>query len=60
MFYLHMRASDFGLKADNVKAPYSTLEEAVSQAEHNIARGTQQPLRIVDEEGNLKKSYEEG
>ena len=59
MVYLHMSAKDFGIKADFVKACYETLEEAKAQAEHNIATGTQKPLRIVDEEGENLVDYEQ-
>lgn len=59
MVYLHMSANDFGLNGiDSVKAPYETLEAAKAQAEHNIARNTQRPLRIVDEQGSVLINYE--
>ncbi len=58
MVYLHMKASHFGINAESVRAPYTTLEEAEAQAENNIANNTQQPLRIVDTEGNILVNFE--
>lgn len=47
-----MVANEFGLQGtDTVRAPYATLFEAIAQAVHNIARGTQRPVKIVDEDG---------
>lgn len=60
MVYLHMSASDFGLDGvDYVKAPYDDLDAAKAQAEHNIERNSQRPLRIVDEAGNVLVNYED-
>lgn len=60
MVYLHMVASEFGIKRhDSVKAAYDSIEAAQAQAEHNIARNTQRPLRIVDEDGNVLINYED-
>lgn len=59
MVYLHMAAAEFGIKGhESVRAAYDTLESAKAQAEHNIERGTQRPLRIVDEDGNVLVTYE--
>lgn len=58
MFYLHMKAMDFGMKGDSVKAAYNTLEEAQAQAQHNIDTGKQIPLRIVNEQGETLVDYE--
>ena len=49
MVYLHMKAMDFGLKAEFVRAAYNTLEEAEAQAQHNFDTSKQVPLKIVDE-----------
>ena len=54
-----MKAIDFGIEADFVRAPYNTLEEAETQAEHNLKTGKQVPLRIVDEQGENLIDYEE-
>lgn len=60
MVYLHMSAKEFGLEGvEYVRAPYETVDAAKAQAEHNIARNTQRPLRIVDETGNVLVNYEE-
>ena len=59
MFYLHMKAMDFGLKTDSVKAAYDTLDAAKAQAQHNIDTGKQIPLRIDDESGKTRVNYKE-
>jgi hypothetical protein len=59
MVYLHMDAKDFGLEVDCVKAPYASLEAAKAQADHNIQRNVQRPLRIVDEVGQVLVNYED-
>jgi hypothetical protein len=47
MYYLHMRASEFGIKGhETVRAPYDSRANAEAQAEHNIERNVQMPLRI--------------
>ena len=58
MFYLHMKAMDFGLKGDSVKAAYDTLDAAKAQAKHNIDTGKQAPLNIVDNAGKVLVNYE--
>ncbi len=58
MFYLHMKAMDFGLKGDSVKAAYDTLDAAKAQAKHNIDTGKQVPLNIVDNAGKVLVNYE--
>ncbi len=58
MLYLHMKAMDFGLKSDSVKAAYDTLDAAKAQAKHNLDTGKQIPLRIDDESGKTLVNYE--
>ena len=59
MVYLHMKAMDFGINAEFVRAPYATLKEAEAQAKHNIDTGKQVPLRIVDTEGKTLVTFEQ-
>ncbi len=58
MVYLHMKAMDFGLKTDSVKAVYKTLADAKAQAKHNLDTQKQVPLRIVDGAGKILVNYE--
>ena len=58
MVYLHMKAMDFGIEAESVRAAYSTVEEAQAQANHNIETGKQVPLRIVDGQDKVLINYE--
>lgn len=58
MVFLHLSAKDFGLEVEYVKAPYDDLDAAKAQAEHNIQRNSQRPLRIVDEAGQVLVDYE--
>lgn len=53
MVTLYMNAMDFGISAPEVKAHYNTLEEAMTQAQHNIDTGKQRPIRICDEAGQV-------
>lgn len=59
MFYLHMKAMDFGIKGESVKAPYDTLAAAKAQAKHNLDTQKQVPLRITDAAGKILVNYEE-
>lgn len=53
MFILFMDAKEFGFHSvPYVKAHYATYEEALAQAEHNLAQGKQRPVKIEDEDGN--------
>ena len=57
MVVLHMRASTFGQKTESVRAFYETKEEAIAQAEANLARNTQTPLYIEDLAGEVLTDY---
>ena len=59
MFYLHMKAMDFGIKGDSVKAAYDKLASAKAQAQHNLDTQKQVPLRITDGAGKILVNYEE-
>ncbi len=61
MVILHLDPVAFGMSHnhESVKAHYNTLEEAQSQAAHNLELGVQRPLRIVDENGSILIDYTE-
>lgn len=52
MAVLFWDAKDFGLKTDEVKAQYATVEQAIAQAVHDRARG-RHPLRVENESGEV-------
>lgn len=62
MVYLLMDPVPFGLdpkQHPHVRAAYTSLEDAQGQAEHNLEREIQRPLRIVDETDGVLVNYED-
>lgn len=60
MVHLLWAANDFGITtSDTVKAIYNTYEEALAQAEHDLALG-RHPLKIVDLSGLIRWTAPQG
>lgn len=57
MVYLVMESGRLGGSMRTIRAPYTTTEEADAQAQHNIVRDYQRPIRIEDEQGNVLKEF---